>query len=117
MSTFPTISDLKSKQWNEVQSCAALTALAALLAVGMAAVVTAAPAVAQEKKPNILFIMGDDIGLMQVAPIIKVGRLGKHRTSTALRMRAASSPTTMRCRAARRGGTSSSPACTHCARV
>ena len=41
-------------------------ALAALLAVGMAAVVTAAPAVAQEKKPNILFIMGDDIGWMQV---------------------------------------------------
>ena len=51
--------------------------LAALLAVGMAAVVTAAPAVAQEKmatpapaaaqetKPNILFIMGDDIGWMQ----------------------------------------------------
>ena len=42
------------------------TALAAFLAVGMAAVVTAAPAVAQEKKPNILFIMGDDIGWMQV---------------------------------------------------
>ena len=50
------------------------TALAALLAVGMAAVVTVAPAVAQEKmttptpaekKPNILFIMGDDIGWMQ----------------------------------------------------
>ena len=48
--------------------------MAALLAVGMAAVVTAAPAVAQEKmttpapaekKPNILFIMGDDIGWMQ----------------------------------------------------
>ena len=32
----------------------------------MAAAVTAAPAVAQEKKPNILFIMGDDIGWMQV---------------------------------------------------
>ena len=50
------------------------TALAALLAVGVAAVATAAPAVAQEKmstptpgekKPNILFIMGDDIGWMQ----------------------------------------------------
>ena len=48
--------------------------MAALLAVGMAAVVTVAPAVAQEKmttpapaetKPNILFIMGDDIGWMQ----------------------------------------------------
>ena len=49
-------------------------ALAALLAVSMAAVVTVAPAGAQEKmmpptpaekKPNILFIMGDDIGWMQ----------------------------------------------------
>ena len=52
----------------------AIAAIAALLVVGMAAVVTAAPAVAQEKmttpapaetKPNILFIMGDDIGWMQ----------------------------------------------------
>ena len=41
-------------------------ALAALLAVGMAAVVTAAPAeLPGETKPNILFIMGDDIGWMQ----------------------------------------------------
>ena len=43
----------------------AIAFMAALLAVGMAAVVTVAPAVAQEKKPNILFIMGDDIGWMQ----------------------------------------------------
>ena len=42
------------------------TALAALLAVGMAAVVTAAPAVAQEKKPNILVIMGDDVGWFNI---------------------------------------------------
>ena len=41
-------------------------ALAALLAVGMAAVVTAAPAVAQEKKPNILVIMGDDVGWFNI---------------------------------------------------
>jgi arylsulfatase A-like enzyme len=37
-------------------------ALLALLAVGMAA---STPAVAQQQKPNILFIMGDDIGWMQ----------------------------------------------------
>ena len=42
------------------------TALAALLAVSMAAVVTAAPAVAQEKKPNILVIMGDDVGWLNI---------------------------------------------------
>ena len=40
--------------------------MAALLAVGMAAVVTAAPAVAQEKKPNILVIMGDDVGWFNI---------------------------------------------------
>ena len=40
--------------------------MAALLAVGMAAVVMAAPAVAQEKKPNILVIMGDDVGWFNI---------------------------------------------------
>ena len=38
---------------------------AAVFAVGLATVGSAAPAAAQEKKPNILFIMGDDIGWMQ----------------------------------------------------
>jgi arylsulfatase len=38
---------------------------AAAVAVGLAVVGSAAPAAAQEKKPNILFIMGDDIGWMQ----------------------------------------------------
>ena len=38
---------------------------AAVFAVGLTAVALAAPAAAQEKKPNILFIMGDDIGWMQ----------------------------------------------------
>ena len=36
------------------------------LLIGMAALFSAvAPAQAQDKKPNILFIMGDDIGWMQ----------------------------------------------------
>ena len=60
---------------HRLRHAGAIAFTAALLAVGMAAVVTAAPAVAQEKmttpapaekKPNILFIMGDDIGWMQV---------------------------------------------------
>ena len=38
---------------------------AVVFAVGLAAAGLAAPAAAQEKKPNILFIMGDDIGWMQ----------------------------------------------------
>src|SRR5262245_8240826 len=56
----------------------AMTALVAVVPLAFAAMATPAPAVAQEKmatpapavtqesKPNILFIMGDDIGLMQV---------------------------------------------------
>ena len=43
----------------------AIAVITALIAVGIAAPATVAPAVAQEKKPNILFIMGDDIGWMQ----------------------------------------------------
>jgi arylsulfatase len=39
--------------------------LAAAFAVGLTVAMMAAPAAAQEKKPNILFIMGDDIGWMQ----------------------------------------------------
>ena len=66
-------------------------ALAALLAVGMAAAVTAAPAVAQEKKPNLLFIMGDDIGWMQVVSYQGGLGLGEPPTLTALPMRAPSS--------------------------
>ena len=44
----------------------AIAALVAVLTIGLATIGLAAPAAAQEKKPNILFIMGDDIGLMQV---------------------------------------------------
>ena len=40
--------------------------VAPLFAVGVATLGSVAPAAAQEKKPNILFIMGDDIGWMQV---------------------------------------------------
>jgi arylsulfatase len=42
-----------------------MTAVAAILAAGFGTVGSAVPAVAQEQKPNILFIMGDDIGWMQ----------------------------------------------------
>jgi arylsulfatase len=42
-----------------------LTAFGVSIAVGLAALGSAPPAVAQEQKPNIVFIMGDDIGWMQ----------------------------------------------------
>ena len=40
--------------------------MAAVLALGFAAVGTAVPADAQEKKPNILVIMGDDVGWLNI---------------------------------------------------
>lgn len=43
----------------------AMTAVAAILAAGLSAAGAVAPAAAQDKQPNILFIMGDDIGWMQ----------------------------------------------------
>jgi arylsulfatase len=53
------------KQSNRTKHNRAMTALAAVLTIGLAAVGSVAPAAAQETKPNILFIMGDDIGWMQ----------------------------------------------------
>jgi arylsulfatase len=51
--------------------------LATAAAVGLIALVGASPAAAQEKKPNILFIMGDDIGLMQVGAYHQGWALGE----------------------------------------
>ena len=65
------MSTIQISSGSKLDRTSAPIALVALLAVSMAAVVTAAPAVAQEKmssaetKPNILFIMGDDIRWMQ----------------------------------------------------
>jgi arylsulfatase A-like enzyme len=47
------------------RSAGAIALMAAFLSLGLAPVGAAAPAAAQETKPNILFIMGDDIGWMQ----------------------------------------------------
>ena len=72
MSKIP--SGVKRSNKTKLNRFSSSTALAALLAVGLAAVGTAAPAVAQEKmttpapaekKPNILVIMGDDVGLVE----------------------------------------------------
>jgi hypothetical protein len=43
-----------------------IAAVALVLAVGLSAVGLADPAVAQEKKPNILVIMGDDVGWFNI---------------------------------------------------
>jgi arylsulfatase A-like enzyme len=51
------------KDWLGINIIHGLAAVAILLGVGMFA--TVSPALAQDNKPNILFIMGDDIGWMQ----------------------------------------------------
>ena len=53
------------------------TTIATAAVLTVAAVGSAAPAAAQEKKPNILFIMGDDIGLMQVGAYHQGWALGE----------------------------------------
>jgi hypothetical protein len=69
----------------------------------------------QQQKPNILFIMGDDIGWMQPSIYhrgLMVGETPNIATVSATRAR--SSWTMSPCRAAPRGAMRSSPACIRC---
>jgi len=50
---------------NAISPRVALATIAKVTAVALVALIGISPAVAQETKPNILFIMGDDIGWMQ----------------------------------------------------
>ena len=79
------------------------------------AVVSLTDAQAQAKKPNILFIMGDDIGWMQPSIYHRGLMVGKHPTSTASATRARSSCTTTPKRAALPGAPRFSRACIPCA--
>ena len=64
MSTAPVYS-AEDQQTNRTNRPHTVPALVAGLIVGLATFGAVAPALAQDKKPNILFIMGDDIGWMQ----------------------------------------------------
>ena len=66
MSTISISSDEGQPNRTKRNHGGAVAALVAILTIGLAAFGSAAPAAAQDKKPNILFIMGDDIGWMQV---------------------------------------------------
>jgi arylsulfatase A-like enzyme len=61
-----TVSEEQDSETRCRQRPKAMTAVAAVLALGLMAGGASAPAIAQQTKPNILFIMGDDIGWMQV---------------------------------------------------
>ena len=91
MSTMP-IYSAEDQQTNRTHRPHTLPALVAGLIVGLATFGAVTPALAQDKKPNILFIMGDDIGWMQVERLPRRGwGLAKRPTSTALPMKAPSS--------------------------
>ena len=66
MSTIQIPSIEKQPSRTQLNQTSAITALAAVLALGFAAVGTAVPADAQDKKPNILVIMGDDVGWFNI---------------------------------------------------
>jgi hypothetical protein len=57
-----TIRISSSKKQTSRRPTSAIAVMVAVLTVGLAAIGSAVPAAAQETKPNILFIMGDDIG-------------------------------------------------------
>ena len=88
-----------------------------LFAVTAAAIVASAPAGAQQQqKPNILFIMGDDIGWMQpsiyhrglmVGETPNIDKIGQRRRDVHRLLR--------RAELHRRDATPSSPACIRCA--
>ena len=69
----------------------ALPALVAGLTIGLAMFGAVTPALAQDKKPNILFIMGDDIGWMQVVSYQEIWDLARRPTLIASATRAPSS--------------------------
>ena len=116
----PNIRDVlreKMRGWHS-RSCAALIGAATLMSLSLAGPAST-PAAAQQQpaqKPNILFIMGDDIGIMQpsiyhrglmVGETPNIDRIGTGRR--------ACSRTTMPSRAARPAAMPSSPACIRCA--
>ena len=74
-----------------------------------------AQAPAPARKPNIVFIMGDDIGWMQPSIYHRGLMVGETPNIDRIGTRAPSSWTTSPCRAAPPGATPSSPACIRCA--
>src|SRR5271165_410204 len=85
-----------------------------LLTVTAALIGAAAPLQAQDKKPNILVIMGDDIGWMQPSCYHRGLMVGETPTLTASQTKARSSWTTSPCRVAPRDVVPLSPACIRC---
>ena len=82
MSTMP-INSAEDQQTSRTHRPHTVPALVAGLILGLATFGAVTPALAQDKKPNILFIMGDDIGWMQPSIYHRGSRSAKRRTSIA----------------------------------
>ena len=117
MSTMPIYSAQRPQASREKRHHNSAIAAIAVALAGLAAVVAATPAAAQDKKPNILFIMGDDIGLMQVGVYHQGWALGETPNIDRLANEGGKFTDYYAMQSCTSGGTSSSPACTHCARV
>jgi arylsulfatase len=89
---------------------ALLAGIAGALLLGSAAMLEAATPASAADKPNILVIMGDDVGWFNIGAYHRGIMSGKTPNLDKLARRACCSPTTMPRRAARRGGRTSSPA-------
>ncbi len=116
----PNIRDVlrdKMRGWHS-RSCAALIGAATLMSLSLAGPAST-PAAAQQQpaqKPNILFIMGDDIGMdaaEHLSPRPDGRRDAEHRSHR--QRRCDVHGTTTPSRAARPGEMPSSPACIRCA--
>jgi arylsulfatase len=88
----------------------------AFIAALVLALLAATPAFAQQK-PNILFIMGDDIGWMQPSIYHRGLMVGETPNIDRIGNEGAIFMTTTPSRAAPPGATPSSPACIRCARA
>ena len=62
MSTLQIPSTEKRSGRTKLNQACEMTSVAVVLTIGFAAMATSAPAVAQEKKPNIVMLMMDDVG-------------------------------------------------------
>ena len=105
----------KTPGWHK-RSCAALLGATTLMSMSLSGPAST-PAAAQQpaQKPNILFIMGDDIGWMQPSIYHHGLMVGETPNIDRIGKKARCSWTTSPCRAAPPGAMPSSPACIRCA--
>jgi hypothetical protein len=107
--------DMQMKEEHRENRSKLATQFARRLSVAVLSAGTPASAQQPAAKPNILFIMGDDIGWMQPSIYHRGLMVGETPSIDRIGQKAQSSWTMWPCRAARPGAMPSSPECTLCA--